>query len=311
MNTLRLREADRLEVTVLVDNYSDVFLQGSGIAQRLLSPPPNMPLAEHGFSCLIKVLAGADEHLVLFDAGASTICFFHNAKLLKIDFTKVESIALSHGHFDHFGSLLQFLQGGGHKVSLVLHPDAFLERRINIPAIGVPVSMGMLSEAELRQTGVTIHKVAEASTLADGLVMVTGEVERVTDFEKGFPWAEAKIDDKWVTDPFRDDQGIAINLKGKGLVVISGCSHAGIINTVKHARKISGIERIHAVMGGFHLTGPLFEPIIDVTVEEMKKIGPEMIVPMHCTGWKAINRFVDTMPQQCILNNVGTKYVFQ
>ncbi len=310
MNTLNLREADKLEVIVLVDNYSDVFLQGSAIAQRWFGLPPNLPLAEHGFACLIKVHAGSEEHVVLFDAGASTTCFFHNAKLLNVAFDKIESIVLSHGHFDHFGALLQFLKTEGRKISLILHPDAFLERRINIPAIGVTLGMGMLNEADLRQTRVTIHKVAEASTLAEGLVMVTGEVERVTDFEKGLPGAEAKIGDKWVTDPFRDDQGIAVNLKGKGLVVLSGCSHAGIINTIKHAQKVSRIERIHAVMGGFHLTGPQFAPIIDKTVEEIKKIGPEMIVPMHCTGWNAINRLVDRVPQQCTLNTVGTKYVF-
>jgi 7,8-dihydropterin-6-yl-methyl-4-(beta-D-ribofuranosyl)aminobenzene 5'-phosphate synthase len=94
-------------------------------------------------------------------------------------------------------------------------------------------------------------------------------------------------------------------------VLITGCSHAGIINTVKHAQKVSGIEKIHALMGGFHLTGPAFEPIIDRTVEEIKKLSPEMIVPMHCTGWKAINRLADSMPQQCTLNSVGTKYAFQ
>ena len=111
-------------------------------------------------------------------------------------------------------------------MSLVLHPDAFLERRIKHPRHRCTGEYGHAQRGGVGQTGVTIHKVAEASTLADGLVMVTGEVERVTDFREGFPWAGAKIDDKWVTDPFRDDQGIAINLKGKGLVVISGCSHA-------------------------------------------------------------------------------------
>jgi 7,8-dihydropterin-6-yl-methyl-4-(beta-D-ribofuranosyl)aminobenzene 5'-phosphate synthase len=306
-----LREADRLEVTVLVDNYSDVFLQGSAFAQRLLSAPPNLPLGEHGFSCLIKVQSSADEHIVLFDAGASTICLFHNAKLLNIDLAKIKLVALSHGHFDHYGALLQLLKDGGNNISLVLHPDALLERRLNIKAIGIIVDMGMLNEAELRQTGVTIHKIAEASTLADDLIMLTGEVERVTDFEKGFPLGEAKIDDKWVADSFRDDQGLVVNLKGKGLVVCSGCSHAGIINTIKYARKVSGVEKIHAVIGGFHLTGPFFEPLIDETVEEMKKICPDIIVPTHCTGWKAINRFVDSMPQQCVLDSVGTRYVFQ
>lgn len=305
-----LHEADRIEVTVLVDNYSDIFLRGSDFVQRPMVPPPNLPLAEHGFSCILKVQAGAKEHWVLFDAGASTTCFFHNAKLLGIDLTKIDAIILSHGHFDHYGALLQVLKDAGHKISLVVHPDAFFDRRISIPNLGT-VSMGMLNETDLRQTGATIRKITKSSTLVDGLIMVTGELDRTTDFEKGFPWVEAKIDDKWVVDPFNDDQGLVINLKGRGLVVIAGCSHAGIINTLKHAQKDTGVEKIYAVMGGFHLTGPIFEPILDVTVEEMAKIGPEVVVPMHCTGWKAINRFMERMPKQCILNSVGTKYILQ
>jgi 7,8-dihydropterin-6-yl-methyl-4-(beta-D-ribofuranosyl)aminobenzene 5'-phosphate synthase len=311
MDTLGLREAERLEVTVLVDNYHDAFVPPTDVAQRLLSPPPNLPLAEHGFACLLKAHIDSEEHTILFDTGASSTCFFHNAKLLNIDFSKIESVVLSHGHFDHFGALVQFLDIAKSGTMLVLHPDAFLERRINIPAMGIQVGMGMLSETDLQKTGMMIQKVSSVSTLAAGLVMVTGEVERVTDFEKGFPWVEAKINNEWVLDPLRDDQGIAVKVKGKGLVVVGGCSHAGIINTVKYAQKVTGTEKVHAVLGGFHLTGPLFDPIINPTIQEMKKIGPEIIVPMHCTGWKAINQFSEQMPEQFILNSVGTTYVFQ
>ena len=147
--------------------------------------------------------------------------------------------------------------------------------------------------------------------MASDLVSVLGQVERVTEFEKGFPWAEALIDDEWVVDPFIDDQGVAVKVKGRGLVVISGCAHTGIINTVKHARKVTGTDKVHAVLGGFHLTGPLFEPIIGPTIEETKRIGPDYIVPMHCTGWKAITQFATEMPEQFLLNVVGTTYVFQ
>jgi len=147
--------------------------------------------------------------------------------------------------------------------------------------------------------------------LASDLILISGEVERVTDFEKGFPWAEAKIDDDWIVDPFHDDQGVAVKVKGRGLVVIGGCSHAGIINTVKHAQKVARTDKVHAVLGGFHLTGPIFEPIIGPTIEEMKKIGPDFVVPMHCTGWKTINQFAEDMPEQFILNSVGTTYIFQ
>ena len=132
-----------------------------------------------------------------------------------------------------------------------------------------------------------------------------------TDFEQGFPWAEANIDDGWVTDPFRDDQGLVMNLRGKGLIVLGGCSHAGIINTVEHARAVTGVDRVEAVLGGFHLTGPLFEPVIGPTIDEMKRIAPRYVVPMHCTGWKAIVRFAAEMPDRFLLNTVGTTYVFQ
>lgn len=180
-----------------------------------------------------------------------------------------------------------------------------------MPAIGLVRELPRLDEMALKETGVALHKAREASLLASGHVLIAGDVERVTDFEKGFLWAEAKIDGAWVVDPFHDDQGIAVNVKGKGLVVIGGCSHAGIINTVKYAQKATRIKKVHAILGGFHLTGPLFESIIEPTIEEMKKIDPDLIVPMHCTGWKAINQFAMKMPEQFRLNSVGTTYVFK
>jgi len=311
MNELNLREADKLEVIVLVDNYADLLLESTEVVRRAQTPPGTALLAEHGLSCLLKVYAGSEEHLVLMDAGISTTCLFHNTDVLGVDLSKVESVVLSHGHFDHFGAMVDFLKIARKGIRLTLHPDAFDERRINTPVLARPADMPVLSEKTLKETGVVLNKVKEASTLASDLVMVTGEVERVTDFEKGLPWVEAKIDGEWVMDPFHDDQGVAVKVKGKGLVVIGGCSHAGIINTVKHAQKVARAEKVHAVLGGFHLSGPLFEPIIGPTIEEMKKIGPDFVVPMHCTGWKSVNRFAEEMPEQFVLNSVGTTYVFQ
>ena len=167
---------------------------------------------------------------------------------------------------------------------LILHPDAFLERRANVPGIGI-ADMPRLDEVAVKETEVALHKAKEASTLASDLILVSGDVQRVTAFEKGFPWAEAKIDDKCGVDPFHDDQGVAVKVKDRGLIVIGGCSHAGIINTVKHVQKVARTSRVHAVLGGFHLTGGIFELIIGPTIEEMKKIGPDFVVPMHCTGW--------------------------
>jgi 7,8-dihydropterin-6-yl-methyl-4-(beta-D-ribofuranosyl)aminobenzene 5'-phosphate synthase len=312
MDGLNLQEVDRLEVTVLIDNYTDVLLlQGTDMVKRPMTPAPNWPLAEHGLSCLLKVHRGAEEHVVLLDAGVSSTCFFHNARVLNVDLSKIEAVVLSHGHSDHFGALVEFLNRAAKGIPVVLHPDAFLERAINIPVLGRRVEVPRLDEACLKETGAVLRKVKGASTLFSDLILISGEVQRVTDFEKGFPWAEAKIDDKWVVDPFHDDQGVAVNVKGKGLVVIGGCSHAGIINTVKHCQAVTQTSKVHAVLGGFHLTGQIFEQIIGPTIEEMKMIGPDFIMPMHCTGWHAINRFAREMPQQFILTTVGTTYVFQ
>jgi len=310
MSEVNLREADRLEVTVLVDNYTDaLLLQDTDVVKRPRSLPPTSLLAEHGLSCLLKVCVGSEEHVVLMDASVSSTCLFHNSDVLKRNLGDVESMVLSHGHFDHFGALVEFLKAEK-RINLTLHPDAFLERRLNVPG-GRVVDFPTLDEADLMENDVEIHKVKEASSLASNLILVSGEVERVTDFEKGFHWAEAKIGDEWVVDPFLDDQGVAIKVKGRGLVVIGGCSHSGIINTVKHVQKVARMSKIHAVLGGFHLTGPIFEPIIGTTIEEMRKIGPDFIVPMHCTGWKAINQFAKAMPNQFFLNTVGTTYIFQ
>ena len=311
MTPVNLRELERVEVTVLVDNYTDLLLlQSTPVVKRPAVSPPNAFLAEHGFSCLIKTV-DVEEHLFLMDVGISGTCLLHNVDLLKIDLGKVEALILSHGHFDHFFALDKVLNRLPKGIPLVLHPEAFLKRRLNIAPLGVQVPLPSLEENMLKTAGVEVRKVREDSTLGSGRFLILGEVKRVTEFEKGFPWAEAEIGGNWVKDPFPDDRGIAVQIKNKGLVVIGGCSHAGIINTVKHAQKIAGTQKVHAVLGGFHLTGPLFDPIIKPTIEEMKKIAPDYIVPTHCTGWKAINEFAMAMPDQFQLNSVGTTYVFQ
>lgn len=314
MSGLNLQEADRLEITVLMDNYTE-FLMKKEVCKRADLPPfPQIFLAENGLSCLIKVYAGNEEHTVLMDAAVTPACLFNNANILKADLGKIEAVFLSHGHPDHFLGLEELLKfvskEQNKKVPLFLHPDAFLERRINIPGVENPTTMPALEENALKEAGAAIAKSKKPSKIANGLIYTTGEIERKIPFEKGFPWAEAKIDGKWGFDPFRDDQGLVIKLKGKGLVMLSGCAHAGIINTIEFAKKITGTEKVHAVLGGFHLTGQIFDPIIQPTIEEMKRIRPDYVVPMHCTGWKAINRFSEAMPDQFLLNTVGTTYVF-
>jgi 7,8-dihydropterin-6-yl-methyl-4-(beta-D-ribofuranosyl)aminobenzene 5'-phosphate synthase len=306
-----LREADSLDVTVLVDNYSDLLLmQSSETVRRPICVPPNVPMAEHGLSCMLRVRSGAEEHVVMMDAGITSECLLHNAKVLRTDLASTEAIVLSHGHFDHFGGLPGLLGQTTRGTPVVLHPDAFLSRRFNIPNVGITPSY-QLKEEQIESGGGTIVRPEGPSTLASGLVQVSGEIKRETTFEKGFPFAEALIGGNWQVDPFHDDQAIAVNVKGKGLVVLSGCAHAGIVNSVEHLRRITGVQKVHAIMGGFHLTGPLFDPVIPPTVEAIKAIAPDHIIPMHCTGWKAQGAFAAAMPDRFRLNVVGTTYCFK
>ncbi|MDD1703356.1 MAG: MBL fold metallo-hydrolase [Methanoregula sp.] len=309
MTDISLKPADRVEVTVLVDNYLDIFVPPSTpVDRRLPFDPRRHIFAEHGFSCLVRVVSGSKEHAVLFDTGLSRECMAHNARQLGISLAGFEAVVLSHGHFDHTGGLPTVFAAAGRQVPLVLHPDAFLKRRMNGPK-GI-AELPQIDAAELKKAGADILQRPGPSTLAAGHLLVTGEVERKTSFERGMPGMEMFADGAWVPDPIRDDQAVVINVRDKGLVVISGCAHAGIVNTVEYAKKITGVDHVHAVLGGFHLTGPAFAKIIRPTVDAMKKNDPDYVVPMHCTGWDAINRFMAEMPGKCMLNTVGTTYVF-
>jgi 7,8-dihydropterin-6-yl-methyl-4-(beta-D-ribofuranosyl)aminobenzene 5'-phosphate synthase len=304
-----LKQADRVEVTVLVDNYTDFFVPPStAVDRRLPFTPSRLLRAEHGFSCLVRVYAGKEEYVILLDAGLSPECLAWNARQLGISLARIDAVVLSHGHFDHTGGLPGLFCGETRQTPLVTHPDAFLERRMTGPkgTVLLPTPDAIL----LKKAGADLLLREGPSKLAAGHLLVTGEVERKTSFEKGMPGMEIFAGGKWGTDPFRDDQALVINVKGKGLVVLTGCAHAGIINTVEYARKITGIDHIHAVLGGFHLTGPAFAQVIPPTIDGMKRINPDYVVPMHCTGWDAINRFMAEMPGRCILNTVGTAYVF-
>lgn len=308
-----LKEVDRVEIVTLIDNYVDVLLQDTDIVTRAAHRkgeeiPRDTLVAEHGLSLLITVYRGTKTHTILFDTGYSQIGVPHNVALLGIDLQGIKVIVMSHAHMDHTGSLHKILEGVSGPVTLVVHPGAFyFPRYIERDDGSRQRFPRTLSREDLVSEKLKIVESKTPVLLADGGIMVTGEVERTTGFEKGLPGALMEKDGEMEPDLIADDQALVMNLREKGLVVISGCSHSGIINTILYAQKVTGLRKIHAVLGGFHLTGPAFESIIEKTISELKNVAPEVVVPMHCTGWKAIQRFSQEFPSAFVLNSVGSK----
>ncbi|MGD2124563.1 MAG: MBL fold metallo-hydrolase, partial [Desulfobacteraceae bacterium] len=245
---------------------------------------------------------------LLFDTGYSPVGVPHNVEQLEVNLAEIEAIILSHGHMDHAGSLYTLLDKLTKPVRLYLHPGAFIfPRYYGLDDGRMLLFPRALVAAELEERGAEIVETKGPTLLAEDMVMITGEVERSTAFEKGLPNALVEKNGKIEKDRIPDDQALVIHLRDKGLVVISGCSHAGIINTLLFAKKTTGIERIHGVLGGFHLSGPSFESIIEETIVTLKGMDPKVVVPMHCTGWNAVERFSEEFPNAFILNSVGSK----
>ncbi len=309
-----LHEVDRIEIVSLIDNYVDILLRSNDMVTRpFLRDGDEISrdtiIAEHGLSLLVNVKSEEESYSILFDTGHTEIGVPHNLKKLNIDIGNIEAIVLSHGHLDHTGALYPIIKSLSKSITLIVHPGAFyFPRFIEWPDGRIDRFPKTLVREDLINLGVKILESKSPTFIANDMILVTGEIERKTSFEKGFPFAKIIQDGKLVQDPILDDQSLIINLKGKGLVVISGCAHSGIVNTLLYAKKITGIENIHAVIGGFHLTGKIFEPIIDDTIKSIKQLNPNIIIPMHCTGWKAIQRFADAFPDAFILNSVGSRF---
>jgi 7,8-dihydropterin-6-yl-methyl-4-(beta-D-ribofuranosyl)aminobenzene 5'-phosphate synthase len=311
---ISLKAVDRVEILSVMDNSIDVLMGSTAVAKRLrrsrdaLSKPQLR--AEHGVSMLVTTYEGGNKDSFLFDTGVTIDGVLHNMDVLEVKGNELHAVVLSHGHTDHTRGLIGFIKRYGRpRVPIVLHPDAYLKRK-NIQPDGHESEHIPPSKRDLEAEDVEIIEERGPSIVIGGRALVTGQIPRTTPFEKGSPAQVAWIDGKWQPDPWiHDDQAIVLNVKNKGLVVLTGCGHAGVVNTVKCARDLTGVNPIHAVIGGFHLTGPTFEPIIAPTIQALKEFNPSIIVPQHCTGWKATHLIAQEFPTAFIPNSVGTTMV--
>jgi 7,8-dihydropterin-6-yl-methyl-4-(beta-D-ribofuranosyl)aminobenzene 5'-phosphate synthase len=309
--SIDLKKATRAIITTIIDNYTDVLLPSSDRVKRAPLAKGNVRrpplLAEHGFSVLVEASEDSESHTILMDFGISKIGVPHNLNVLEIDLDRIEAFIISHGHHDHVGAIVEALSPLSRKPRpVVVHPDAFISTRFRTSPDGKKVPIPGLKKGLIEETGNEVVEGRSPVLLASDYVLTLGEIPRITDFEKGIPTAFYEQGGEILKDLIRDDTGIVLDIKGKGLVVISGCAHAGIINTVRHAQEITGVEEIFCVMGGFHLAGPNGEQVTERTIEEMKKINPEVIVPCHCTGLKAAQEFEKVFPKAFVLNASGT-----
>lgn len=310
---MQLKQINSVEITCLVDDHVNLLLPNTLVAHR---PPlreswyEKPPIGVHGFSVIVIFEINNTKHIILFDTGLGPWVASYNVDVIGFDLSCCEMVILSHGHIDHAGGLLDIRKKMNTKsIPLIIHSDAFKNRlfkfqqsTINLP----PPNKSLLAQA-----GYDIIEKNQPSMWLDDSILVTGEIPRTNDFEIGLSNHYSNENGKVESEPLiRDDQAIVLNIKDKGLVIITGCAHSGIINTVNYVKKLTGEAKIYAILGGMHLEGKAFEGIIPRTVDELEKNKPKFIVPCHCTGFHATNEIAKRMPESTIPNSVGTTYIF-
>jgi 7,8-dihydropterin-6-yl-methyl-4-(beta-D-ribofuranosyl)aminobenzene 5'-phosphate synthase len=316
-----------VEITVLVDNSADLMVRSTETAKRFTKEPL---LAEHGFAALVDLEEAGER--ILWDAGISQMALLENAQRMEIDLAAVDKIALSHGHGDHYAAMTNVIGrvarkpeprewakdtamdeirtwAKGQKVPLIAHPAAFRERW-GIAKDGKKYGPHNVPREEWDAAGAEIVLSEGPYRLGPGC-WTTGTIPRNSFEQAGVPSSLAyREGDEFIADRLDDDQAVVIHVQGKGLVVLTGCAHSGVINTIRYAREISGVDEVFAILGGFHL-GRAKDDEIERTIDEIVGMLPELVVPTHCTGFKATARIAERMPDQFVQGVVGTKYLLR
>ena len=314
-----LTALDGAKVHVLIDNVSDGMstlpddvtgeVDNLVEAGATLFTGDGLCCACWGLSLVIAGRVGESTHTLLFDAGPASYGIERNAPRLGLDMGRIEAAVVSHGHIDHAGGLPAALRlitaaNGGKPVPVHVNPGQFAPRGEYLADGSILPLEDSPGPDALTEAGGRVVNDPDSRLLLDDMFYLSGEIPRVTAYEQGLPGHMKRNGDDtgWEPDPLLlDERYVAVNVRDKGIIVFSACSHAGIVNVLRHAREAFAPTPLYGVMGGFHLAGSACEKIIPETVEDLKEFDLKIMVPGHCTGWRAVHALLDAFGEDIVV----------